>query len=297
MSGLVRGFSTVAAMAMMIGASSAWAQTDERAVYASVLDRKGTPVTTLTASDFIVREDGIAREVVRVSRADAPSQIAVLVDTSQAIRPHLLELRKGLRAFFQEMQGQHEIALYEFGERPTLLVDYTRDLNRLDTAVGRLFPRTGSGAYVLDAIVEASRGLRKREGARPAIVVITAEGPEFSERYHKAVLDELRESHATLHSLVLTRRRGSFLDDATRERELTLANGARDTGGRREYLLTSMALDEELRQLAAELNNQYEIVYSRPSALITPETVAVSLKREGFTVRAPKAAPRLRSSS
>jgi VWA domain-containing protein len=186
----------------------------------------------------------------------APLQIAVLVDTSQAIRPHVIDVRTALRSFFRELQGPHEIALFEFGERPTLLTDYTSDPARLEKGVGRLFARTGSGAYALDALVEASRGLRTREGARSAIVVITTEGPEFSQRYHETVLDELGKTGATLHSFVLDRRRVSFLDDGVRERELTLAKGATTTGGRREHLLTSMALTERLRDLADELKSQ-----------------------------------------
>jgi VWFA-related protein len=278
----------VLAVAALAAPDAVRAQADERSIYASVLDRKGAPVTTLTASDFIVREDGVDSEVLRVSRADDSRQIALLVDTSQAIRPHLLELRQALRAFVREMHGKHAIALYEFGERPTRLVDYTNDLARLEAGVGRLFPRTGSGAYLLDAIVEASRSLRMREGSHPAIVVITAEGPEFSERYHTTVLEDVRASGATLHSVVLTRARAISIGTAARERELTLVNGARDTGGRQRYLLTSLALDDELHALAAEINSQYEIVYSRPSSLMVPDKVGVSLKREGFVVRAPR---------
>jgi Ca-activated chloride channel homolog len=279
-------------LALSVGGwdSPAWAQAEERSVYASVLNEAGAPVATLTAPDFIVRENGIRREVLGVSPASDPLRIAVLVDTSQAVRPYIQDLRAGLQSFLREMQGRHEIALFEFGERPTLLVNYTTDLTRLDDAVGRLFARSGSGAYVLDAIVEVSRGLRAREGARPVMVVITAEGPEFSERYHQTVLDELRGSGATLHSFVFNRRGASSLNDAAREREITLAKGTSMTGGRREDLLSSMALPERLQQLATELKNQYRVVYARPEALIRPDTIEVLLQEyhPRLTIRAPR---------
>ena len=195
------------------------------------------------------------------------------------------------------MRGKHEIALFGFGERPTLLADYTRDPSRLEAGVGRLFAQSGSAAYVLDAIIEVSRGLRKREDMRSAIVVITAEGPEFSERYHETVLDELRESGTTLHSFVLARPGRPLLSDGAREREFTLAIGARRTGGRREDLLTSMALTGRLHDLGAELNNQYRVVYARPATLIAPERVDVSVNRPGVTVRAPRAPRETRTTS
>lgn len=277
--------SFLAALAVAI-AAPAFAQA-ERSIYASVLDRSGTPVAALTARDFTVHEDGVRREVLRAVRADDPLQIVVLVDTSQAAERYVTDIRRGLRTFFDEMAGDHEIALVGFGERPTTLAPFTRSRNQLEKGIGRLFARPGSGAYALDAIVDASRGLRMREGARRVIVVITAEGPEFSERYHEQVLDELRPS-ATLQSFVLTRGGGVPRDDGRRQRELTLAEGAEDTGGRREHLLTSMALGDRLRDLAIELKNQYRIDYARPASLIPPERIDVDVARPGLKVRAPR---------
>jgi Ca-activated chloride channel family protein len=271
------------------------AQAEERSVYARVLDRAGAPVTNLAATDFTVREDGVEREVLRVAPATDPLRIAVLVDTSQAIRPHVNDIRAAVRGFIAQMHSNHELALYEFGERPHLLVDYTTDPARLEAGVGRLFARPGAGAHVLDAIIEVSRDLKKREGPRTAIVVITGEGPEFSERYHMTVLDDLHEAGATLHSLVLERRRRPHLSTAARERELTLAKGATMTGGRQEYLLTSMALASQLRELATELKNEYQVVYSRPTALIVPEKINVDVTRTGLIVRAPRVLPKATS--
>ena len=219
---------------------------------------------------------------------------AVLVDTSHAMQPHVNDLRGALRRFFRQMQG-HEIALLEFGDRPTVLVNYTTDPRSLEAGVGRVFARSGTGSYVLDAIVDVSRDFRRREGARPIIVVITAEGPEFSQRAHQVVLDDVRRANATLHSIVLTRpRRGSLFSDAAREREFTLSKGARMTGGRREDLLTSMSLADRLQSLAAELENQYQVVYARPDVLIPSGRIDVGVNQTRLTVRAPRSPQGLR---
>ena len=191
----------------------------------------------------------------RVQAAAPGKALAVLVDTSQAMQPHVNHVRAALRQFVAQMQPTHEIALVEFGERPTVLTDYTNDPVRLQKGVERVFARSGTGAYVLDAIVEASKALRIREGVQqPSIVVITAEGPEFSDRYHPDVVDELKTSGATLHALVLSSSRGPSLQETgAREREFALALGAEHTGGSRQYLLSSMALEPRLRELASRL--------------------------------------------
>lgn len=185
---------------------------------------------------------------------DPPKALAVLVDTSQAMTPHVNHVRSALKQFVARMQSTHQIALVEFGERPTILTDYTNDPVRLQSAVERVFARSGTGAYMLEAIVETSKKLRTRDGIQqPSIVVITAEGPEFSDRYHRDVVDELKTTGATLHAFVLSSRGPSLRDSGARERDFTLALGAEQTGGSREYLLSSMSLEPRLRELASRL--------------------------------------------
>ena len=273
-------------LALLLPASPVWSQATERTVYASVVDKNDAPVSGLGVGDFIVREDEQAREVLRVMPASEPMHIAVLVDTSQAIDEHMLDVRTALRAFFKQMGGKHEIALIGLGERPTVLSDYTRDPARLEKAVGTVFARSGSGTYILDGIVEASAGLRRRKAARPHIVVYAAKGPEFSERYHQSVVDALRESGATLHTLMLNKSGANMNSREEQELAKTVADGTRLSGGRRDDLLTPMALSDRLQSLGTEMENQYQIVYARPARLVPPKSLEVTTKRPSVTLRA-----------
>jgi VWFA-related protein len=273
-------------LALLVPADIAWGQATERTVYASVVDKNSAPVTGLAANEFVVREDDSAREVLRVSAATEPMQIAVLVDTSQAIEEHLLDVRNALSAFFKQMAGKHEIALIGLGERPTVLSDYTRDVARLEKSIGSVFARSGSGTYILDGIVETANGIRRRKAARAHIIVYAARGPEFSERYHQTVIDALRESGATLHTLMLNKPGAAMGSREEQELAKAVADGTRVTGGRREDLLTPMALSDQLQSLGNELENQHQVVYARPARLVPPKTLEVTVKRPAVTVRA-----------
>ena len=205
-----------------------------------------------------MRENGVAREILRVSPATDSLRVAVLIDNSQEMRNDLIDLRESLRGFVNEMDRRHEVSLMGFGGPPTVLVDYTRDLKRLEAGISRLFAKPTTGSYLLTAIIETSRTFRKRRDLRRVMVIITTQGPEFSEIGYQTVLEYVRDSGAPMHSYVLRREGVSPTDAAAQEVEMTLAVGTQMTGGRREELLSAMAMTPRLRSLASELNHQYQ---------------------------------------
>jgi VWFA-related protein len=262
-----------------------------RDIYASVVDSSGKTVNGLTAEDFRVREDNAVREVLKAGPATEPLSISLLIDDSQIADPAVQDLRQGLTAFVEKLDGKAEIAVATVGERPTAVLDYTGSTPQLKAAVNRIFAKPGSGAYLLDGIIEVSRGLAKREAPRKAIVVLTfEEGPEFSTRHYDQVLQELQRSGAALHVLAIGSPT-SVTDDEIRNRNMVIAEGTTRSGGRRDQLLSTRAIPDRLRQLADELLNQYVVTYARPETLIPPEKVDVTVQRSGVTVRAPRRLP------
>ena len=285
--GMAAMIGVLAAAALTAGGRAEARQAREHQVYVSVVDASGNPVTGLDIGEFVVREDGVAREVLRVGPATEPMDIAVLVDDSQAADRAIADLRKGLQSFVNAMVKGNQISLITFGERPTILVDYTTTPAQLEAGISRLFARPGTGAYLLEAIVEAARGLARRKATRPVMVVVTTEGREFSNDYHTKVLEALHGSGATLHALILSGRLGeSVQSDENRNRNVVLADGPATTGGRRDFLLAESSITPKLEQVANELRHQYRLVYSRPESLIPPKTLAITVRRADLTARA-----------
>ena len=269
------------AVALFIS-SAVLAQSVERVLYVSVWDEKTrAPITGLGPDAFAVREDGLAREVLRVTPATSPMSIAVVVDNSQAATPTIADLRRALAAFVKSLDGLGPVALVSVADRPTILRDYTTDQKLLQAAANGVFALPGSGATLLDAIVEVSKGLSKRDTDRAAMVIVTGENREFSNRHYQDVLDELKKSGAQMHALVLNGPGGTSLGDEARNRASVLDLGPRTSGGTREDILTSQAFEVKLRELAAILKSQHRVVYSRPQTLIPPEKIEVSATKPG----------------
>ncbi len=274
----------------MAAVSPATAQPNERSLWVSVVDQSGAPVAGLGPRDFIVREDNVSREILRVVPAEEPMQIALLVDTSQAIRSDVGNLRNALGPFVAALTKpndagrRNDIALIGFGERPTILTDYTSNPAALQKGINRIFATPGSGPYLVDAIEEVVKGFSKRESPRPVIVAIGRETHDLSYRRYDQVLPALKESAAPLYALMLGEPRDDISDEG-RSLQIVLDRGTSESGGRRDQLLTSMALDTRLTQLANQLTHQYRVVYSRPQSLIPPEKITVTAANAQLTAR------------
>ena len=158
---LARAFVTliVAATGLTGQAAPAPQPAREGRVHVSVTDNAGKPLP-LTAAEVSIKEDGRAREVLRVEKASGPLHIALLIDDSQAAMGAINDMRIGLKQFVTkvlEANADSQIAIITFGERPTLLTDYTNNRAQLDRGINRVFARQGAGAYMLEAIVSAAR--------------------------------------------------------------------------------------------------------------------------------------------
>ena len=273
-----------AALSVVVTASFSAQSPRERTMYVSAVDDKGEPVEGLGPNDFIVREDGTAREVLRVSRAIEPIDIAILVDNSAASEQLIPRVREALRTFIAKMSSGNQIAIIGLADRPTILANYTSNKELLDKGIGLLWPQTRAGSTLLDAIYEVSRGLQRRETPRAVIIPVITDGGDFANRQYDQVMQEVRRAGVAVHAVTV----GNFNstdDEELRNRARLLAEGTRASGGQRVNLLTPISVQQALDRLARELSSQYKVVYGHPESLIPPTRFEVSARRPGITMR------------
>lgn len=262
--------------------ASLLAQARERVLYVSVVDKKGAPVTELTAADIVVREDGVQREVLRVTKASAPMPIALLVDNSQVADRAIPDIRAAVSTFVRLAGPLGPISIITLADRPTVLVDYTTEPKALMDGAKRLFAQPGSGATMLDGIAEASVGLTRRESERAAIVVLGSSQEEFGNYAADQVLQRLRTAGASLNVVLFSPPGQLQLDLRSRDRQTVIDTGTRDTGGYRMDVLATQAFEDQMTKVANALRQQFRVVYARPDSLIPPEKVTVTAAKAGF---------------
>src|SRR5712692_4914926 len=150
-----------------------------RTLSASITQGRDEPISGLMTQELAVIENGVPRSVTRVERDPRPVNVAVLADTSAAVETsYRLNIVDAVLGFLSKLPEGSRYTLWTTGDRPTRILDDGADAAEARKALQRIAPQGGS--TLLDTIVEAGAQLRKKEGDRRAMVVVSALGPEFS---------------------------------------------------------------------------------------------------------------------
>lgn len=258
---------------------------EQRTLLVTVIDDKGQPLTGLTPEELVVLENGAARTVTRVELDQRPLTAAILVDTSlpvgSLLRLHVID---PVASFAARLPEGSAYALWTTGDRPTKAIDFTDDTALVRNALQRT-PALG-GNTILDAIVEAGEDLKKREGERSAIIVITGQGTEFSSRDRFQIVERAKRLADTFWSVQY--REALAGEQATLDMRIAyehvLGELAKLSGGLYETTLSAMGTQRALEKISQDLRAQHRLLYSTVPGL-KERKVEVKVARPGVKVR------------
>jgi hypothetical protein len=254
-------------------------------VLVTALADASTPATGLTARDVAVKEDDVAREIIRVEAAPAPSHVMILVDDSQASERSIQFLRSGLTAFITRvaaMTPAPQVGLMTFGERPTMRAPFSPKPDAALAAAGKLFAVPGSGSYLLQAITDTCRDLGKRSAVNPVIAVFAVDaGPEFSTARREQISAAVKDAGASLWPIVLQSPGQMDQTPEGLERSAVLGDVVTHSGGVTRTILSPQSIEPAFDGLATLLASRYLVTYSRPDQLIPPTLIDVASRKDG----------------
>jgi Ca-activated chloride channel homolog len=270
---------------------------------ATVTDRRHNFVTDLEQSDFKILENSTPQEIRFFGReTDLPLRIAVLLDTSNSIRPRLAFEQEAAIDFLDGVirRNKDMAFLMTFDNEPDVIQDYTGDLGLLTAAIRK--QRAGGGTALNDAIYRASEKLLNPpapKGPNPevrrVIVVISDGDDNLSDHALSDAIESAIRAEAAIYAISTNTDWLSISGDKPHKIHVeggdkVLEEFADQTGGRVFYPYKVEDLAQSFVDIGTELRSQYFIAYSPKDteAVGKYRKIDVETDRKGLTVRTRK---------
>jgi hypothetical protein len=290
-------------------------------LFVAVHDNAGAPVVDLTASDFLIRIDGVDQELVSVTRATTPLSIVILTDALGLTSMYpMRDLREGLAGFVAAIRAgssDAKFGLLTIDGSPNLRARIDSTPAILDREMARLVGVAPS-SVILDGVHQAAGLLARAPTERRAILnLFAAYRPDLSSLRTDEVGRALRQSGASLWSIEVVANTGwqvaqgpnrptaspgtnlgvpvQIAPDptqpssgayASQPREFLISEGGVRSGGLRLTVTSPLQLAPALQKVSQLLLSQYEIVYG-PARATAQSQRLVAVRRQNVTVLAP----------
>lgn len=223
-----------------------------------VTDKRGVPITGLTADDFEILEEGKRQTVEFFAAGDPatapPLHVGFLLDTSGSMEEDIKDVRTAAIKFLGTMEEAEDITLVDF--------DTEVRVARFDAAgyprlIERIRGRKPDGFTALyDAIGVYLGGAAAQDGQK-VLIMYTDGGDTRSALNRSEVVELLRASDVTVYVLGYLEHQGSA---ATAQRQ-QLDGFAAMTGGRALFPASLKEVDKMYDTVRRDIEARYSLGY------------------------------------
>jgi VWFA-related protein len=280
----------------------------------TAMDKQRRFITTLTAEDVRVLEDGVPQQLFTFQReTDRPLAIAFLIDVSRSQEFTLPEEKAAARLFIEKVinSRKDQVAIVPFTGLAYLEQGMTGDvievykvLQRVDVAVpaylgagrplsgiptgpGLLPPPEEGTTAIFDAVALTSNNvLGNARGQRRRAIILLSDGLDTASRWmQKEAVSRALAAETVIYSIGIGNKKDGVYKDVLREL-------SQRTGGRAFFPDKKMDLNAVFVEIERELRTQYLIAYSSTNKkrdgayrTITIEVTNPQLKKEKLEIR------------
>lgn len=291
------------ATARLAGLQEAVFRTAEDAVrvFATVTDRDGRLVTTLTRDDFEIRDDGRPQPITLFDNTPQPIRIVVMLDVSGSMEGNLGLLRASADQLFQRLGPDDVARVGTFGHTVEIDPAFTRDLDTLRAALPTVIAPDAT-TPLWRAIDEAMSAFGD-EGEERRVVLVLSDGKDsgpisFRQRYvsQGQVIDRARDDDVMIYAIGMHSRgqrrlqpgigaaglRAMLTDDLP---DPGLTRVAQESGGGYLEIRPNHDLGAAFAQVVQELHAQYLLGFA-PKRDGRTHRIDVRVGERGLTARA-----------
>ncbi len=273
-------------------------------VFATVTDRDGRLVTSLTQPEFEVRDNGKPQPIVLFDNTPQPIRLIVMLDVSGSMEGNLPLLRNAAAELFARLRPDDLARVGTFGRDVEISSTFTRDARALGAALPpAIEPDAPTPLWrALDEAMEAFG----REGDERRVVLVLSDGKDsgmfgFHQPFasQAGVIDRARREDVMVYAIGMRSRQrrpampgmGPGGLEAAMMADLPdpgLARVAEETGGGYTEIRPGEDLAEAFARVADELHGQYLLGFAPPKRDGKTHDVDVRVTAKGLKPRAKK---------
>lgn len=216
----------------------------------------------LRLEDLTLIDNGQPRKLDALAPAEAePLYVVLLIDYSESMLDELPVVKAAAKSFAKALlRPQDRIAIVGFNDHIFWLTGFTNDWNNAAAAVDRVKPQSETHLY--DSAIGMLYELQKRPG-RHALVVLTDGVDQGSHFKLDHLVHYARYAGVPLYPIVKNKMLSRLMRFGVGQLEARrLGSIARDTGATYFIIQKESELPGVYAKLAAELRQQYQLVFS-----------------------------------
>jgi VWFA-related protein len=248
------------------------------ATYVTVVSDDGALVSTLSAKDFEIRDNGKTQPISIFQTGSLPITIVMLLDNSASMRTSQSRIQAGAAALIRLLRPSDRATLGVFSRTVrldgALTSDQTELLDRLHSPSVVM-----AGTALWDAVNAGMAALDDESGRR--VVLMLSDGDDnSSETEASTVVGQATRDGVMIYSIGIRGGEGHL--------SKRLVELARETGGWSFELKSGDDLGTAFERVAEELHNQYLLGFSIAALDGKVHQLEVKVKRSGVTARSRK---------
>lgn len=166
-----------------------------------VSDRNGRYISGLKEDDFKLFDNSAERKLAYFDDAEAPLNVALLLDTSRSTEGVIDDISKAARTFLKELRPQDRAMIVSFDYGVHKLSPLTSDRKILERAIKDAHVGEYFGTLLNDALMEVIQREFKPINGRKAIVLLTDGRDAGSLVSSDDLLEYATESDAMIYSI------------------------------------------------------------------------------------------------
>ena len=273
-------------------------------VFATVTDRDGRLVTTLTQAEFEVRDEGKPQPIVLFDNSPQPIRLVVMLDVSGSMEGNLPLLRAAAAELFARLRPDDLARVGTFGRDVEISGTFTRDARALGGSLpDAIDPEAPTPLWrALDQAMETFGS----EGDERRVILVLSDGKDSGAINFRQpvasqaeVIDRARQEDVMVYAIGLRSRRrqprmpgmgteglrAALLDDLP---DPGLARVAEESGGGYTEIRPGEDLAAAFARVADELHGQYLLGFAPPKRDGKTHDVEVRVTTKGLKARAKK---------